>query len=152
VPGLIFALGAAHPAYDALGDQLDRLAPPYAWYVRVADVAAFLRHIGAVLERRLWGSVVEGHTGTLRLNFYRSQATLSFVQGRLTEVGTFAPASLDDGDACFPDLAFLHLLFGHRSLDDLRYAYPDCRVANPESAVLLDVLFPLRPSLPMMLG
>lgn len=41
-----FVLGSAHPVYEALGETL---APfyeaPYAWYVRVHDVLAFIRHI-----------------------------------------------------------------------------------------------------------
>ena len=32
-----------------------REEPPYAWYVRVPDMPAFLRHIAPVLEARLGG-------------------------------------------------------------------------------------------------
>jgi hypothetical protein len=38
------------------------------------------------------------------------------------------------------------LLFGHRSLDDLRQAFPDCRCQGDEARVLLNVLFPKQPS------
>ena len=44
---------------------------PYAWYIRVADVADFLRTISPVLEDRLAESVMVGYSGELRLNFYR---------------------------------------------------------------------------------
>ncbi len=42
------------------------------------------------------------------------------------------------------------MLFGYRSLDDLRYAFPDVW-ASSEAEVLLNVLFPARPSWVMQL-
>ena len=41
-----------------------------------------------------------------------------------------------------PDLVFLKMLFGYRSLEDLEYAFPDCIVSSQEARVLLDILFP----------
>jgi hypothetical protein len=150
--GLVFGLGGAHPAYDALGDQLETVYPPSAWYMRVGDPPAFLRYIAPVLERRLRQSVMDGYTGTLRLTFFSSHLTLVFDRGTLAGVGSYEPRFIDDADACFPELTFLHLLFGHRSLADLRYAFPDCRADGAEAAVLLPILFPMRPSTPVMLG
>ena len=149
---LTFRLGTAHPAYTALGRQLSKPDNAYAYFLRVPDLPAFLRHLAPVLERRLAGSVMAGHTGTLRLNFYQQQLTLRFDTGRLAEIGTFQPAYAHDGDACLPDLTFLHLLFGHRSLEQLRQLRVDCFAANAEAAVLLDVLFPTRPSYPVTLS
>jgi hypothetical protein len=40
---------------------------------------------------------------------------------------------------------FLQLLFGRRSLADLRYAFPDAW-ANDEATMLLETLFPQQPS------
>jgi hypothetical protein len=145
---LLWSLGASHPGYEALGKHLEKLVRPYAWYVRVPDLQAFLRHIAPVLERRLQGSVVDCYTGTLRLNFYHSYLALTFVNGRLTEIGSYEPSRVADGDAMFPDLTFLQLLFGHRSMDELNFARPDCFVVA-HSGPLLDVLFPRRPSCPM---
>lgn len=146
---LFWQLGSAHPAYDALGWLLEQQDPPYAWYLRVADLPAFLRHIAAVLERRLAGSVLDGYTGTLRLNFYTSTMTLVFARGRLAEIGGYEPKRVADGDAAFPDLTFLQLLFGHRSRAELHHARADCIVWRQEHAALLDVLFPRRPSCPI---
>jgi hypothetical protein len=36
----------------------------------------------------------------------------------------------------------LQLLFGYRSLHELRYAFPDVRVENSTAEVLLNALFP----------
>ncbi len=148
---LALNLGPHHSAYTALGELLEGYRPGYAWYIRVPDLPAFVRHIAPVLERRLAGSVMAGHSGTLRLNFYREQMTLVFSGGRLTEVGTFTPKQVEDGDARFPDLTFLHVLMGHRTLAEVNYIYPDC-YANPAAAVLLDILFPTRPSNPVPLA
>lgn len=140
-----FYLSEEHPVYHALERELRIAFHPYAWYVRVPDLPAFLRHIAPVLERRLANSVMAGHSGTLRLNFYTSHLTLVFERGKLVEVGRYEPKSMDEGDGRFPDLTFLQLLFGYRSLDELDHARADCYVNN-EAAVLLKILFPKKPS------
>lgn len=147
-----FTLGAAHPVYTALGNQLERQVVPYAWYIRIADLPIFLRHIAPALDKRLEGSVMAGYSGTLRLNFYRQHLALIFERGKLVEVGTYQPKTLQDGDALFPDLTFLQLLMGFRSLDELKYAYPDCLTNNERASVLLNTLFPQRASAVSALG
>lgn len=149
---IAFNLGTGHPAYTALGDQLDQQLNPYAWYLRVPDLPGFLGHIGPVLERRLADSVLVGHTGALRLNLYLSHIALEFKQGKLTAAAPYQPKNWEDGDALFPDLTFLQLLFGRRSYDALDQAYADCYALNPEAAVLLKILFPQQPSWVVGLG
>ncbi len=137
----VFDLGVEHPAYRAAADHLRHEWKPYAWYVRVPDVAGFLRHITPVLEARLAASLAPGYTGELSLSFYRSGVRLSFEQGRLS-VEAWQPQSKAHRDASFPDLTFLHLLFGHRSLDELEQVYRDCSVGSEKTRLLLDSLFP----------
>lgn len=144
--GLSFNFGEAHPVYTALGNIFSRTVPPYAFFVRVPDLPGFLIHIRAVLEKRLMGSVMENHTGTLRLNFYSYQLALNFEHGRLKEVGPFKASSYQDGDALFPGTTFLDLLFGRRTLEELRYIFPDCYPTNSGAQVLLEILFPRKPS------
>lgn len=141
-----FALGADSPVYAALGRQLEKQRRPYAWYLRTPDLPGFLRHVAPALERRLAQSVAAGYSGTLRLNLYTQQITLVFAEGRLQEVGTFTPRLLHEGDALFPDLSFLQLLFGYRSFAELDETFADCYAQNAETAVLLEILFPKRPS------
>ena len=45
----------------------------------------------------------------------------------------------------FPPLVFLKLLFGYRSLEELRYDFPDCW-ASEQNTLLLNALFPKQPS------
>ena len=145
---LTFALEAAHPVYDALGPTLAATyESPYAWYVRVADLPGFIRHIAPALERRLADSVLAGHTGELKLNFYRGGLRLAFENGRLTAAEDWrAQVWGPKAQAGFPPLVFLQLLFGRRSLADLRYAFPDVGAKEDVDAALLEALFPAQPS------
>jgi len=141
-----FGLGEGHPACEALGPQLSPGPLPYAWYVRVPDVPGFVERIAPVLERRLAESVMAGHTGRLRIEMYTSRFAIEFERGRITGVGGYEPERFADGDALFPDLTFLKLLFGHRDLEELNHAHADCYAKTPEAQVLLGGLFPKRPS------
>ena len=141
-----FALGAEHPAYRAFGDRLPRERKPYAFYVRVPDLPAFMRVIAPVLEQRLNESVCAGHSGEVKISFYRKGLRLVFEKGRLVTAEDWRPVVKDDeGAAAFPDLTFLQLVFGYRSLEEIRAAYADCW-AGPETAVVLDALFPRKAS------
>ena len=146
------SLGAVHPVYEALGRGLAPYQePPYAWYVRVPDLPAFLRHIGPALEQRLAASVAAGYSGELRLDFYRGGLRLAFDGGQLTDVEPWQRPVFGPGaQAGFPPLVFCQLLFGRRSLDDLRYAFPDVW-ASSEAELLLNALFPRRPSWVLLL-
>jgi GNAT acetyltransferase-like protein len=135
-------LGRAHPVYDALPPaKLKGESRPYAWYMRVADLPRFLRHIAPALERRLTGSAAEGYTGELKLSFYRDGLRLVFEAGRLVSAEDWQPSAWDAGHAAFPPLVFLKLLFGYQSLEELRASYPDVW-ANDAAYPLLQALFP----------
>jgi GNAT superfamily N-acetyltransferase len=142
-----FILGRTHPVYDALGQTLaPRYEPPYAWYVRVRDLLVFLKLIAPALEKRLENSVVAGYSGELKLDFYRGGLRMIFADGRLTTAEHWnVPIYDSDAGAGFTSLIFLQLLFGHRSLDELRYAFPEVW-ANPDTEVVLNALFPTRQS------
>lgn len=144
--GVAFILGLDHPVYRVLPDRWQRAVPPYAWYIRVPDLPAFVRQIAPVLEARLAASEAAGYSGELRLNFFRHGLRLRFQDGRLG-AAPWLEAHRDDAGVSFPDLTFLQLLFGHRALDELEYAFPDCRVRGEEARVLLTALFPKQPSL-----
>jgi hypothetical protein len=136
-----FMLGPEHPAYVAAGSHLVRTRPPYAYYVRVPDLPVFLRHVAPALEQSLAGSPAAGHSGELELSFYRSGLRLVLEAGRLADVQPWDPPFVEAGDAHFPGLTFLQLLFGYRSLEELRYAFPDCW-AGDEAIPVLAGLFP----------
>jgi hypothetical protein len=143
---LAFWLGVEHPAYQVLAGRLPHISKPYAWYLRVPDLPGFLKRVAPVLEHRLARSVLVGHSGELKISFYRSGIRLHFEEGRLADVAAWRPASDDARDAVFPDLVFLQLLFGYRALDELKYAFPDCGTSSDEAQALLNVLFPKQES------
>jgi GNAT superfamily N-acetyltransferase len=143
-------LGQDHPALRASPERFPEPLRQHAQYVRVPDLAAFLRHVAPVLERRLAASVAVGYSGRLRLSFYRAGLLLTFEEGRLVAVDPcphHTPAEEAGAvGAAFPDLTFLQLLFGSRSLEELEHAFGDVRTRSEEARVLLGVLFAKQPS------
>ena len=146
---LTFELGEHHPLYEAIPERLlNRLDSHdhYSFYVRVPDLPRFLRRVASVLERRIEASVAAGHTGKLAVSFYESGLRLGLERGRLSVVEDWSPTVEEPGDAAFPDLTFLQLVFGHRSLEELDLAFADCSPGEGDTPVLLNALFPRRPS------
>ena len=138
---LRFRLGLDHPLYDAWPQGFYHKHPPYAWYIRVPDLPAFLNHVRPALDRHLADSVAAGFSGELKLNFFRSGLRLRFDDGRVSEIAGWQPDQPEDGDAHFPDLQFLQLLCGRRRAAELAAETADCWVNN-NAEVILDALFP----------
>ena len=139
-----FFLGSEHPVYEALGETLaPYYEPPYAWYVRVPNVLAFMRHIAPILEKRLANSAAAFYTGEFTLDFFRGGMHMVFDKGKISLIEPWhAPVYKNTADASCPALVFLQLLFGYRSLNELRYAFPEVRVENSKAELLLNALFP----------
>lgn len=144
---LVLGLGRTHPAYTVLGEAMTgRVRPPYAWYLRVADVGGFVRHIAPLLESRLAVSLLAGYSGDLKINFYRGGLRLQFEAGKLTAVEPWrTPPYGDEAGLNCTALIFTQLLFGYRSLAELRATFADVYVED-EVALLVDTLFPKQPS------
>lgn len=141
---------SAHLYYrlsDILGRKRTMKFQPaeYAWYLRVADLPAFINKIKPVLEQRLYGSIAHGYTGKLHIDFYgKTGLLMTFENGQLLDVTDEQPA-LNQDDAAFPFHYFLNVLFGHRSVRELEAVFPDVGV-NAKGFALLNVLFPKQPS------
>lgn len=150
---IIFWLGRNHPLYELMGTAIaPRIDNPYAWYIRVPDVPAFIQHIAPVLEERLARSALAGYSGELLIDLYRHGLRLNFAQGKLTTAEPWhAHAYEDRAPAGFPPLVFLQLLLGYRSLEELRMIFPDVQ-AQTKVRLLLDTLFPKQTSRLMPLG
>jgi hypothetical protein len=142
-----FWLGEDHPVYHVIPDSLPRVRKPYAWYLRVQDVAGFLRMVIPALEKRLAVSSMSGYSGTIRLTFYREGVRMVFEQGKITAVEAWEPTPVGHtGEAAFPPHTFLQLLFGYRSMEMLKNSFADVWTDKDEFHVLLDALFPRQPS------
>ena len=142
-----FGLGTHHPVYDIAAQYLPEKIKPYAWYIRVSDLPDFIQHISPVLNRRLSESEYAGYDGELLLDFHRTGLRLGLKDGKITTAEDWQPSTETRGDLAFPDLAFLHLLCGYRSFDELEAFYPDCyKRKKPEATALINVLFPKKAS------
>jgi len=63
--------------------------------------------------------------------------------GRLATIEEWKPEpDRKSGDAGYPGLTFLQLVFGYRSLSELKYAYADCWTKGDQAPVILELLFP----------
>ena len=143
ITGYGFWLGSSHPAYQVFSEKIPTVRDPYAFFVRVPDLAGFMRLIRPVLEKRLAESeLVVGYSGKLQITFYRTCLEFTFGSGRLLDVTEMLPISNQEYQAGFPDLTFLQLLFGYRSFDELQASFADCWDRSEEARVLIQVLFP----------
>ena len=141
-----FYLGGSHPAYDALGKSIPTAREPYAWYLRVPDLIGFLQHIKPVLEKRLAESIVCGHSGEYLIGMYPKGVRLVLESGRITGIEAWKPNHADHGNAGFPELTFLQILFGYRSYDELAHAFPDCWWDGDSTRLIVNTLFPKKHS------
>ena len=140
--GIYFSLGANHPIFTLFPRAFPKKRNPYAWYVRIPDLAGFIRKIAPALEKRLAASVMHGYNGEITLGFYRSGIRLVFENGRLTASEDWRPTANNGGVVRFPDLTFLSLLCGRHSFETLSQFFPDCYSTRDDAAALLSILFP----------
>jgi hypothetical protein len=141
-----FMLGTEHPAYQALGRNLPDVRTPYAFYVRVPDLVAFLNHIKPALEKRIAGSIAAGHSLEIRISFYRQGLRLRIEKGRITAIEAWKPSPEEGGSIAFPERTFLQIVFGYRSYDELHQSFADCWCDSQEVQALINILFPKKPS------
>jgi hypothetical protein len=71
---------------------------------------------------------------------------LVFQQGCLRALEARQPTPSERGTDAFPDVTFLQLVFGYRTLEELRYAIADCWVEHDDTPAVLEALFPGRDS------
>ena len=137
-----FMMGAQHPVYEVLGDGMPAYRAPYAFYMRVRDLPGFLNHIKPALEKRLKESIAVGYSREIKISFYRDGLRFVIEHGKLSTIERWMPAPNDGGDIAFPELTFLQVLFGYRSLDELEKAFADCWCDHQDVRVLFNILFP----------
>ena len=145
--GVNFVLDSNHPIYAQIQHgYTNSTEETYAWYVRVADFARLLTALTPILEARVHHSLMVGYTGTLHISCYGSGVILEWRDGRLSAVRNTRPPIMGEGaDACLPYDTFLMLLFGRKSLNDIRNWHHEVH-ASTEATQLLDILFPKQPS------
>lgn len=115
------------------------------WLLKVEDQVTLLTKLVPAFERRIGESSMPGLTTEVIINQFRQAIGISIVCGKITEIRSlgFVDSSMgaDGGDLCIPADAFLRLLFGYRSIEQLWDAWPDT-VVRESSREMLGILFP----------
>ena len=149
--GITLLMPDGHPARRSVSTHLDQPAgSPYGLYVRVPDLGQFLRAVAPAFEARVAASPAVGFCGELLIDLFTERLALRFDSGRLVAVER-ARETLETGettgsvDLRLPDEAFLHLLFGNRSLAEVVTTYADAAVCTDRGGLLGEVLFPRMP-------
>ena len=113
----------------------------YAWYVRVDDLPALIKHLAPVLEKRLEGSGMNRFTGELNIGLFDlNRIQIVFEAGKIKDV-LIVEITKVSSDTAFPYHTFLNILFGHRDWRELTHILPEV-YANRKADMLLTALFP----------
>ena len=115
----------------------------YGWQIHIPDSAELLQAMGPALETRLSASPFAGWSGPFLISFYTSALLLTIDNGRLLSVDNVTPPS--DAKIRMPFSAFVPLVLGYRSADEIREQYPDFG-ADGSWKLILETLFPKRES------
>lgn len=115
------------------------------WLVRIPEIPGFIQKMKPLLESRLSEAQCQDLTTTIIINLYQEAYEIQIVDGKLKTIKSigFRDYSMgtDGGDLCLPGDAFVRLITGFKSLDQLREAWPDVFI-KPQARFLLKILFP----------
>ena len=64
----------------------------------------------------------------------------------ITSITNIGFDELEGANAQFPSFTFLHLVFGHRTVGELKNIYSDLETKDEETANLINALFPKKVS------
>lgn len=142
---IYFGLGADHPVYQLVTQQMHRWHRPYGWYIRVPNLPKLLGQIAPAIERRLAQSAYAGYTGELNIDFYRGGLKIIVTNGKLRFADWRKGVDDKKADAGYPPLVMLQQIFGIHSIYELKESHPDIW-SSLEVEPLLHVLFPKQSS------
>jgi hypothetical protein len=144
---LILGWPADNPLVAVARTLGSHVRPADQWLLRAVNLPDLLQKLAPLWAARLAASPHAGLTATLTLNLFRQAYALRFVGGELVGVDAlgFVDASMgaDGGDLCMPPDAFMRLLLGYRTLEELGDAWPDI-VVRPTHRHLWQTLWPKR--------
>jgi hypothetical protein len=115
------------------------------WLFRVPDMRALLLTLRPLFDRRLQASDCRALNKDFILNLFRGGYRIEIREGRIADVQSvgFVDTSMgaEGGDLNIHPDAFIRLLLGHSSVDDVYDSWPDL-VLRPEDRGLVNTLFP----------
>lgn len=116
---------------------------PYAWQLRIIDYAKIFEKLKPLFESRLAVSMYHKLSETLSFNFRLFTIQMTIKDGEIVNI-----QKINTGQRStigLNPLAFVQLLTGYRSCQQLEDAFPDVRF-DVSHRHLVDVLFPKLPS------
>ncbi len=115
---------------------------PYAWQVKILDLAKFLTRLIPVLEQRIEDSEFKGVSKVLTMNFWKFAIKVRIEDGKVTDIEKVHGE--EDRTIGWNPYAFIQLALGYKSRKELEEMYPDFRVRGDVGG-LIDVMFPKQP-------
>lgn len=125
---------------------------PYAWQIKIQNSFKLLKKLAPVFDKRMKKSKFDNFSGTIRLDFFDSQADMIWKNGNLESVEPGNNKECDNTFCINSDL-FPALCLGHRSWQELQsirpdifpapqYVMPDLVPSSDKTGLLMDILFP----------
>jgi hypothetical protein len=155
IKSLSWYMSQWHPVVEAIPPAMRNFAQlrfeALSYYVRVPDLAKFLKHILPALNHRLEKSPTHNnYTGVVKISNYTTRypgVELKFEKGVIVGITEFIKKdqSADAAVAYFPPHSFLQVLFGKRSIKELMSFMPDVSMELDVQQVL-EVVFPKKKS------
>jgi len=113
----------------------------YAWYVKIPSVPRFIEIIGPLFEKRLRETEFQNYGESLTIMDYKQGYTLTLADGRFQSVSENSEKNPDKYHLRIPRGAFIRLLMGYETLDELMEHEPDVICVSAVKPVVR-VLFP----------
>jgi hypothetical protein len=142
--GVSLLMPDGHPARRCLSTHLEQPAGgTYGLYVRVPDMAQFIRTVAPALEARLTSSPAVGYCGELTIDLFTERLALRFEDGRVVALERLQPGTRDDAaHHPMPPQTVQNVRLGNRALADVDATFADCEVCTDRGGLLGEVLFP----------
>jgi hypothetical protein len=138
-------LPPSHPLYIRTAHIFPNENHGYAWYVSIPNLLQFLNKVKPVLEENIHNSPYRGLSRMLYVNLFTRGLQIEFTKGKIKSIKEWKAKTHEDGDFLCPELAFYHLVMGHRTTTEIQHLYRDC-YGKKDGAQIIDFCFPKRDS------
>jgi predicted acetyltransferase len=136
------AMAHVDPISEYLGELGGTRNKPYAWQVKPLDLYGLMEKLRPAFEKRIAESSFKGLSKELRFNFFKFAVKMEIVKGAIDSMEKYYGE--EKRILAFNPYAFIQLITGYKSREEITAAYPDFGVRD-DHRELVDVLFPKGP-------
>jgi predicted acetyltransferase len=122
-----------------LGGKVNK---PYAWQIKALDLFRLMEKLRPAFEKRIAESSFNGLSKALQFNFFKFAVRMEIVDGVIKSMEKYY--NEEKRVLAFNPYAFIQLIMGYKSREEITAAYPDFWVRD-DHIELVDVLFPKGP-------